>query len=75
MEYITEDRARLLMVEMFKEYEREVIAPRHAETQGELGEIKAIVNKGKGAMYFAGCLTGIASLLWIVLQIRSAINH
>lgn len=74
-DYITEDRARLIMVDMFKDYETEIITPRHAQTQGKLADIEAIVNKGKGAIMLASAIISVGGFLWIVLQIRDAIRH
>jgi hypothetical protein len=74
-EYVTEDKARLIVVDMLKDYEREVIVPRHAETQSELGEIKGIVNKGKGAALLASAVMSVGGFIWIVLQVKQAIQH
>lgn len=39
-----------------KEYEREVVEPRHRETQSELAAIKQIVQQGRGAIWALGII-------------------
>lgn len=73
--YITLYEAEKLMTAMLKEYEREVVEPRHAETQTSLGGIKDLVQQGLGMVKLAGVLSSIAAVVWIVMQIVHAVNH
>lgn len=38
--YCTEDKARIIAMQLFQDYEREVIEPRHKETQTTLRRIE-----------------------------------
>lgn len=73
-QFVTLFEAKELMTGMLKEYEREVVEPRHRETQDALADIKGIVQKGKGAAWLAGGLAGLASVCWIVIQIHQALK-
>ena len=66
---VTEDRVRVMITAGLKEYEREVVEPRHKETQGELASIKNLIQQGSGALKLGGISLSIASFIWIVLQI------
>lgn len=73
--YVTLYEAEKLMTTMLKEYEREVVEPRHAETQTSLGEISRLVQQGSGMVKLAGALGSIAAVVWIAMQIAHAVNH
>ena len=73
---VSEDRVKLMIIDGLKEYERNVVEPRHRETQtdlasinGELATIRGIVQQGKGALSLGGYMLSLASLTWLVLQI------
>jgi hypothetical protein len=66
---ITEDRVKIMITDGLKEYEREVVEPRHVETQRELDIIKRLIQQGSGAVKFGSLCISAASLIWIVLQI------
>lgn len=66
---VTEDRVRVMITAGLKEYEREVVEPRHRETQSELSAIKNLIQQGSGALKLGGISLSIASFVWIVLQI------
>ena len=72
---VSEDRVKLMIIEGLKEYERSVVEPRHRETQGELANIKGLIQQGKGAMRLGGYTLSAASLLWIVLQVIHHVTH
>lgn len=55
-QFISEDRCQNMINQTLKDYERQVVEPRHRETQGELSEIKAIVSQGRGAIWTMGIL-------------------
>ena len=69
IKYLTESEVRVLVTGELKTYEREVVEPRHRETQGELGEIKSLVQQGSGAMKLAGFIVSLGGFVWICLQI------
>lgn len=73
-QFVTLFEAKELMTEMLKDYEREIVEPRHRETQRDLAEIKGIMQGGKGAVYFGGILSGCAGIFWIVVQIVHALG-
>ena len=80
-EFITRYEAQNMTTEALKTYEREVVAPRHLETQTSLRlisaenqEIKSMVSEGKGMRRLAGWLGAAAATLWIALQIAHAIT-
>lgn len=64
-----------MMISMLAEYESKKVEPRHKETQGELAEIKEIVQQGRGMMRLAGWAGTIASIVWIVIQIKQVVSH
>ena len=66
---VTEDRVKVMITAGLKEYEREVVEPRHRETQGELTTIKNLIQQGSGALKLGGISLSIASFIWVVLQI------
>lgn len=72
--YQTKAEVQLLISEGLKEYEQNVVEPRHRETQGDLADIKTMVSEGRGMMRLAGWIGSIAGLVWIVIQIKSAVG-
>lgn len=74
-EFIKHWEAEKLMTNMLKEYERDVIEPRHAETQGDLAEIKALTQQGRGMLRLAGWVGTLAGIVWIVIQITQAVKR
>lgn len=73
-EYVTLYEAEKMMTNMLKEYEREVVSPRHRETQDSIGEIKDLMSQGSGMLKLGGFMLSLASLVWIVIQIRQAVG-
>lgn len=73
--YITLYEAEKLMTTMLKDYEREIVEPRHRETHGELSEIKDLVQQGSGMLKLGGALASLAAVVWIFLQIVQAVKH
>ncbi len=73
-EYVTLYEAEKLMNAMLKDYEREVVQPRHEETQGSIGELKSLVQQGSGMLKLGGFMLSVASLVWIVVQIKEAVG-
>lgn len=71
-QYITLWEAEKMMTNMLKDYEREMVGPRHLETQGSIAELKGLVQQGSGMAKLAGALGSIAAVLWIVMQIVHA---
>ena len=74
-DYILRWEAEKMMATMLDDYETKKVDPRHKETQGELAEIKSIVQQGRGMMRLAGWIGSIAGVVWIVIQIRNAVGH
>lgn len=74
-EHITRYEAEKLMTEALKQYEREVVAPRHRETQHALEEIADLVQQGAGAKKVGSVIVAIIGIIWIVLQITEALKH
>lgn len=74
-EYITVYEADKMMTHMLKDYERDVVEPRHRETQNDLAEIKNLVQQGSGAAKLGGAMLTVASIIWIVIQIKTAVGH
>jgi hypothetical protein len=74
-EYITRYEAEKLMTIMLKEYERDIVEPRHKETQGSLAGIGELIQQGFGMLKLAGALGSIAATVWIVIQIKQAVAH
>ena len=66
---ITEDRVKIMIIAGLEKYEKEVVQPRHEETQSELGEIKKLVQQGSGAMKLAAFTVSLGGFVWTVLQI------
>jgi hypothetical protein len=48
--WCTRDRARIIAMEIFREYEREIIEPRHKETQSALHRIEKFQYIAYGAI-------------------------
>ena len=67
--YLTESEVRVLVTGELKTYERDVVEPRHKETQSELGEIKKLIQQGSGAMKLAAFTVSLGGFVWTVLQI------
>lgn len=74
-EHITRYEAEKLMTEALKQYEREVVAPRHRETQEALEEITDLVQQGAGAKKVGSVIVAFIGIIWIVLQITEALKH
>lgn len=73
-EYITLYEAEKMMTNMLKDYEREMVQPRHRETQAAIGEVKSIIQQGSGMLKLGGFLLSLASLVWIVIQVKQAVG-
>lgn len=73
--FITLYEAEKLMTNMLKDYEREVVGPRHDQTQGSIAEIKELVQQGTGMLKLGGVLISVTALVWIVMQIVHATGH
>jgi hypothetical protein len=73
-EFITRYEAEGMTTEALRRYEREVVEPRHVETQRDLGDIKKLVQQGSGMVKLGAILASAASILWIVLQIARAVT-
>ena len=71
-QFISEDRCQNMINETLKDYERQIVEPRHKETQGELGEIKTIVSQGRGAIWTIGI---VFTLIMAAFEIYRAINR
>lgn len=67
--------AENMMSGMLKQYEKETVEPRHKETQGELAEIKEIVQQGRGMLRLGTWIAGLMALVWVVVQIKQAVAH
>lgn len=74
-QYITLYEAEKMMKTMLSDYEKDIVEPRHVETQSSLQGIKDLIQQGTGAVKLAGVLGSLASLLWIALQIKGAVGH
>lgn len=74
-ELITLYEARIMMDAMLKNYEREVVEPRHKETQDSIGELKGLVQQGKGMRNLGAFLLTLGSIAWIAIQITQAVKH
>lgn len=81
-QFITLYEAEKMTLKMLGDYERDVVSPRHRETQDgqtaikkDVAEVKELIQQGTGAVKLAGILGSLASVLWIVLQIKAAMSH
>lgn len=72
---VTEDKVNLMISAALKAYEREVVEPRHKETQNSLDDIKRLVQQGSGAVKLGSALMGLGGFVWIVLQIMHHLKN
>lgn len=73
-DFITREGAELMFMQMLDEYEREKVEPRDKRNRDSIGEVKDLVQQGKGMIKLASFICGSAGLLWIGLQIYHAMK-
>jgi hypothetical protein len=69
--YVTDAEVRNMITEGLKDYEKEVVEPRHKETQADLTDIKALINKAQGAFWAVG---GAFTIIFTIFKIVEAVK-
>ena len=70
--YITESEAKLLMLNVIKEYEDTIGANRHKENTQNFKELFAALNNTRGAVWAVG---GLLTFVFTVFKIFEAMKH